>query len=287
MGYNRSIDRFPGRKDAMLFDYLSTYHYGRCIKRNDWYLKTIGINRLYRIHRGSVSVLLDNRPYVLTEGYLYLFPQNLKFELVLNEDTEVDHTFVDFFTLPAIKMDTLIQIDPAAHPTIGQAAQILLHLAGTHQTYPTMERNDYTELVESYLHNLLFLIDREFPIPKIEDPRINTVLDYIHKNYDQEISLEELLQLTNLEKNYFIRLFKSCMNITPYQYIKKYRFNIALSLLKHRCSLTEAAQKIGYADAVSFSHAFKKIYGVSPSQITKAVAQKPDAPGEPGEFLFE
>lgn len=260
----------------MLFDYLSTYHYGRCVKKNDWYLKTIGINRLYWIHEGSVSVLLDNRPYVLQAGYIYLLPQNLKFELVLDEATEVDHTFVDFFTLPAIKMDTLIQIDPALHPAIMQGAQILLHLAEAHQTYPSMERNDYTEVVESYLHNLLFLIDREFPIPKIEDPRINTVLDYIHKNYDREITLDELLKLTNLEKNYFIRLFKSCMNITPYQYIKKYRFNIALSLLKHRCSLTEAAQKIGYVDAVSFSHAFKKIYGVAPSQIAKSAVQKSD-----------
>ncbi len=254
----------------MLFDYLNTYHYGRCVKSNDWYLKTIGINRIYWIHRGHVSVLLDNVPYELQAGNIYLLPQNLKFELILKEDTEVDHSFFDFFTLPAIKMDTLIQIDPNANPLIGEAAKILCRLAEAHQTYPSLERNAYSDLVESYLNNLLYLINCDYPISRIEDPRINRVLDYIHKNYDKDISLETLLELTNLEKNYFIRLFKSSMNITPYQYIKKYRFNIALTMLKHKSTLIEAAQKIGYADEVAFSHAFKKNYGVAPSFITRS-----------------
>ncbi len=254
-----------------MFDYLTTYHYGRCVKNRDWYLKTIGINRMYYIHRGRISVLLDNIRYDLKEGNIYIFPQNLKFELILTEETEVDHTFFDFFTIPAIKMDTLIEIDPNQFQMIRQAAQILFTLAQEYQTYPSMERNEYSDLVESYLENILFLVNKEFPIHLIGDPRINQALDYIHKNYAQEITLEQLLEITNLEKNYFIRLFKNSMNITPYQYIKKYRFNIALTLLKHKCSLSEAAQAIGYSDAVSFSHAFKKIYGISPSRIAKGI----------------
>ena len=251
----------------MLFNYLTTYHYGRCIKGNDWYLKTIGINRVYYIHRGELTVLLDNTPCRLKEKHIYLFPQNLKFELVLTEDTEVDHTFFDFFTLPAIKMDSFIEIDPESDPMIREAGQILFDLAQAHQTYPSMERNEYTDLTESYLHNFLFLVDRNYSIPVVEDPRINAVLDYIHKHYNEEIHLETLLEIANMEKNYFIRIFKKSMNITPYQYIKKYRFNIAMTLLKHHCTLSEAAQKIGYGDAVAFAHAFKKIYGVSPSGI--------------------
>lgn len=253
----------------MLFDYLTTYHYGRCVKSSDWYLKTIGINRVYYIHSGILSVLLDHKQYQLQEKFLYIFPQNLKFEPILKEDTQVDHTFLDFFTLPAIKMDHPIEIAPSQSNIIKQAAQILFDLTETYQTYPFMQRNAYSNLVESYLENLLFLIDKECPIHLIQDPRINLTLDYIHKNYAQEITLEQLLEITNLEKNYFIRLFKNSMNITPYQYIKKYRFNIALTMLKHKCSLSEVAQAIGYADAVSFSHEFKKIYGIPPSMLTK------------------
>ncbi len=257
-----------------MFDYITTYHYGRCIKNNDWYLKSIGVNRVYYIHRGNISILLDNRQYDLREGHIYLFPQNLKFELILNDITEVDHTFFDFFTIPSIKMNTLIEINPKNYTLIDSASKILFELAERYQTYPNMERNEYSDVIESYLENMLFLVDKKFPISLIQDTRINLALNYIHQNYNKEITLEDLLEITNLEKNYFIRLFKNSMNITPYQYIKKYRFNIALTLLKHKSSIDESAIAIGYSDASSFSHAFKKIYGFSPSQIVKGTMGK-------------
>lgn len=256
-----------------MLQYISTYHYGRCTKNSDWYLPmSIGINRLYYIHSGHITVLLDNTPHDLCPGRIYLFPQNLKFELVLSEQTEVDHTFFDFFSLPAISMDTLIEIDPIRFPLIHSASRILFELGQTYQTYPSMERNDFTDLVESYLLNFLFLLDREYPIHTINDPRINRALDYIHKNYSQEITLEELSDVTNLEKNYLIRTFKRYMNATPYQYIKKYRFNIALSLIKRKHPLSEVALSVGYSDVASFSHAFKKNYGISPSEVINSVS---------------
>ncbi len=252
-----------------MFDYITTYYYGRCVKKSDWYLKSLGINRLYYIHRGNVSILLDNKPYELREGFIYLLPQNLKFELLLTSETEVDHTFFDFLSLPTVKMDTLIELNPARYPYIESAAHILFQLAQEHQTYPSAERNEYSDLIESYLNNLLFLIDKCFPISVVSDPRINFALDYIHKNFSQPITLENLLEVSNLEENYFIRLFKKTMNVTPYQYIKKYRFNIALTMIKRRHSLSEIALAIGYSDISSFSHAFKKIYGFAPSQVIK------------------
>ena len=74
-------------------------------------------------------------------------------------------------------------------------------------------------------------------------------------------------EVTNLEKNYLIRIFRQYMNATPYQYVKKYRFSIALSLIKRNHPLSEVALQIGYSDIASFSHAFKKNYGISPSEV--------------------
>lgn len=251
-----------------MFDYISTYHYGRCVKSsNDWDIQSVCVNRMHYIHYGEVTVLLDGAPYNLKPGIIYLFPQNMKFELLLSESTKVDHTFFDFFTLPAISMQTPIAINPYDSTFISNATKILFDIAERFQTYPSMERNEYTELVESYLVNLLFLIDKETKIHTINDSRINIALEYIHKNYDQEITLNQLTTITNLEKNYLIRLFKQYMNSTPFQYITKYRFNIALSLIKRDYSLGEVALQVGYSDIASFSHAFKRIYGISPSVI--------------------
>lgn len=251
-----------------MFDYISTYHYGRCVKtKNDWSIPSIWVNRLYYIHSGEVTVLLDGVPYDLKPGKLYLFPQNMRFELLLSEETVVDHTFFDFFTLPAISMQAPIAIDPEGAPFLPSAIKILFEIAEQYQTYPVMGRNLYTNLVESYLENLLSLMDHEQRISTIRDPRINLALDYIHNNYHQEITLRDLTEITNLEKNYLIRLFKQYLNSTPYQYIIKYRFNIAQTLIKRGYSLGEVALQIGYSDIASFSHAFKRIYGIFPSAI--------------------
>lgn len=251
-----------------MFDYISTYHYGRCAKtHNDWSIPSIWVNRLYYIHSGEVTVLLDGTPYDLKPGILYLFPQNMRFELILSEETVVDHTFFDFFTLPAISMQSPLAIDPGRAPFLPNATRILFEIAEQYQTYPVMGRNQYTNLVESYLENLLTLMDHEHRITTIRDSRINLALDYIHNNYHQEITLQDLTEVTNLEKNYLIRLFKQYLNSTPYQYITKYRFNIAQSLIKRGYSLGEVALQIGYSDIASFSHAFKRIYGISPSAI--------------------
>lgn len=254
-----------------MFDYLSTYHYGRCVKsRNDWHIQSVFVNRIHYIHNGEVTVLLDGVKYHLKPGIIYLFPQNMKFELLLFENTKVDHTFFDFFTVPAISMQEPIAINPCHSAFITNAAKILFEIAEQYPTYPSMERNDYTKLVESYLLNLLFLIDKQSRINTINDFRINKALDYIHNHYDQEITVNQLAEITNLEKNYLIRLFRQYMDSTPYQYITKYRFNIALSLIKRDYSLGEVALKIGYSDIASFSHAFKRIYGLSPSEIKRS-----------------
>ena len=251
-----------------MFDYISTYHYGRCTKTHqDWSIPSIWVNRLYYIHSGEVTVLLDGIPYALKPGRLYLFPQNEKFELVLSKQTRVDHTFFDFFTLPAISMLAPIAIDPATIPFLPNAIRILFEIAEKYPTYPDMGRNSYTQMVESYLENLLTLINDQHRITTITDSRINIALDYIHNNYNHDITLNDLTEITNLEKNYLIRLFKQYMNSTPYQYITKYRFNIALSLIRRDYSLGEVALQIGYSDVASFSHAFKRIYGISPSSI--------------------
>lgn len=253
-----------------MFDHIKTTHYGRSVKQyHNWSLTSFAVNRLYYIHSGNLTVLLDNVPQALKPGCIYLIPQNLKFELLLTPETRVDHTFLDFVSLPAVKMDSFIEIDPTRYPLIDGAAKILFALTEAYPTYMCDDHLEFTPLVESYLENTLFLINREFPINTIADTRINQALEYIHRHYDQEITLETLTEITNLEKNYFIRLFKQYMNLTPYQYIKKYRFNAALSLIKRKFPLSDVALQIGYSDISAFSHAFKRIYGISPSELVK------------------
>ena len=117
--------------------------------------------------------------------------------------------------------------------------------------------------------SLLPIIDKEINIGTIQDERINSIIKYIHKNIDRNITIEELSKICCVEENYFIRLFRKNMSVPPHKYIKSYRLKLAASYLERKYSAGEVAEKVGYSDISAFSHAFKKEYGIYPSEYTK------------------
>lgn len=72
-----------------------------------------------------------------------------------------------------------------------------------------------------------------------------------------------------LSKNYFIKLFKKHVGKTPHQYIKDYRFGMAIAMIENGKSVTDTAIECGYQSASAFSLAFKNKLGVSPQTYVK------------------
>ncbi|MBO9683584.1 MAG: helix-turn-helix transcriptional regulator [Flavisolibacter sp.] len=67
---------------------------------------------------------------------------------------------------------------------------------------------------------------------------------------------------------HFFRRFQEVYKKTPYQYITQQKMHLAKYLLlgsKH--SISEIAFYCNFPDVFTFSKAFKKFYGVSPSQM--------------------
>ena len=96
---------------------------------------------------------------------------------------------------------------------------------------------------------------------------LKVVTEYIDARLDTEISLAKLAKLTNLSAYYFIRLFKQSKGIAPHQYIMQRRIQKAKHLLKSsQLSILQISIETGYTSASNFSHAFKKIVGVTPRQ---------------------
>ena len=99
---------------------------------------------------------------------------------------------------------------------------------------------------------------------------IRKAVEYIKKNYRNKISLEDLSNHVNLNKNYFSTLFKHKTDLTPVEYIIQYKMEKARELLKSgRMSVSEVSQYLGYDDLSYFSRLFKKHYGVSPGSVAR------------------
>lgn len=249
---------------------ISLFYYGRKTVDKNWRIESnIGINRLYYIHRTNLKVILKGNEYALKENYIYIFPQNIRFEPVITDDLYLDHTFFDFATAPAFYLDSIVKIDLSEDRYIKTAADAALTFAGDFPTYETSDHKELYDVVKAYFCNLLFLIQKKYNLKTISDERINKAVDYIHKNICSEITIEKLAALSYMEKNYFIRFFKKYIGSTPHRYIKMYRINLAFSMILQGHSISDAAAYVGYSTVSAFSNAVKKEYGIYPLQLIK------------------
>jgi len=121
----------------------------------------------------------------------------------------------------------------------------------------------------SLLYDLFSLLAQE-KTNASKNPHVSRALEYIHGNYNRDIQIPELAELVHLNSNYFTKLFKQEMGITPIRYIQTVRFEKARHLLKYtHLTVAEIAGQVGVSDTLYFSRGFKAFCGCSPSEYRK------------------
>jgi two-component system response regulator YesN len=90
---------------------------------------------------------------------------------------------------------------------------------------------------------------------------------FIHQNYSESCSLQEVADHVHLSPAYYSHHVKKVMGIGFSQYVSRYRMEKA-SLLISRTSRTvsEIANEVGFDDPNYFATVFKQNYGISPSK---------------------
>ena len=100
---------------------------------------------------------------------------------------------------------------------------------------------------------------------------INKALAYIESHLENELSLADISQQAHYSPYHFHRLFKAFTKETLNHYIARKRVERASADLLHRekLTITELSNRYGFTSNSSFTRAFKKYYGMSPSDFRK------------------
>lgn len=101
---------------------------------------------------------------------------------------------------------------------------------------------------------------------------VEYTLNYILKNYQNNITLQEIADKVNYSPGYLSLLFKQETGTNFIDYLNRYRINKAKSLLKDtNYKNYEIAYKVGYQDEKYFYQVFKKYTGLTASQYRESI----------------
>jgi AraC family transcriptional regulator len=99
------------------------------------------------------------------------------------------------------------------------------------------------------------------------------VAQYIEEHLANEISLLSLAQLVQLSPFHFSRVFKQSFGMPPHRYLTWQRIERAKALLGERkLSVTEIGLDVGFSETSSFTAAFRKLTGETPTAYRRSLA---------------
>ena len=98
-----------------------------------------------------------------------------------------------------------------------------------------------------------------------EDEPVKKAQEFIEKNYQDKITVEQLTSMLALSRRNFERRFKKATSNTVVEYMQRVKIEAAKKGLEAgRKNVNELMYEVGYSDTKAFRNVFKKTTGLSP-----------------------
>lgn len=103
----------------------------------------------------------------------------------------------------------------------------------------------------------------------IDYPKMmNAILEHVEEHLEERLSVEDLAQRSGYSPFHFARMFRACVGISVKQYVLGRKLDAARRRLgSGERRVIEVACELGFESPEVFSRAFRRAYGVAPSQI--------------------
>lgn len=251
-------------------DDIYLYEVGTCACDPGYSYEHYVVNRciLHFVVRGKGRLVLDGHEYPVHEHQAFFIPENT--HAFYQADREDPWEYVWFHVG-------------------GPKVISLLKEAGIHRENPVFTPLSCVEEIETLafdtihhhqreyycIGNLYKLLDYMITYSKdrVEKPAgssrqyVKNVISYIQLNYTDPIKIESIAYACGLNRSYLTRLFKEATGYSLQEYLTIYRMKVAAKLLiESNLPVQAIAGKVGYGDAFTFTKAFKRHTGKSPSE---------------------
>ena len=101
----------------------------------------------------------------------------------------------------------------------------------------------------------------------VASPRLAYVIEMMESSLDEPIPLRDLASRAGISTRQIERLFKEQMGVGPSMFYLKRRLERARTMLRQTLlPIREVAVECGFGSTAHFSHAYKKAFGIPPTQ---------------------
>ncbi len=229
---------------------------------------TVG-KKAYRFHAGDVFLFASDEEHCITEIYEEMELLNLQFEpYILWENPDAMELMPLFHSRNA-------EFKNLYSDNSGEVCKTLL----TIEEEMCYQRPCFSVIVKYRLFSALSTIIRNHPGVNYQKTiqaadhltqSIKLSIDYIQRNFERKLTLEELARVACLSPTYFSYIFKKLNGISLWKYINIKRVERAIEILKsENISKLEIAERCGFSSSSNFYKTFFAITGKTPSDYTK------------------
>lgn len=224
---------------------------------------------------GQGMITIEGKEHTLSAGEAFLvqIPSNHSYFLP-EESEQWEFIYISLYGKEAQKAFEFIT------GKMGHVINFLPESAPIKQLRKIYQNAVNQEITDAYQSSALgysFLMELYRIALNISEPfdnlpeQVSKAIIFIQKQYNQFISLDDIVEASTLSKYHFTRLFHKTTNMTPLQYLTKIRIDNAIELLRFtNLSIEDISRQVGYSNGNYFCKVFSKRVNMSPGQFRQS-----------------
>jgi AraC-like DNA-binding protein len=229
---------------------------------------TLGHHLTY-VRDGQVEYQLPGKNLILTSGDLIFISAHTPYTVSIS--TQNPSQIIAMRIAGYNNADNLItnfEGTPFVLTFSNILSEYFYHCYEIYDLFSSPDSRTRTIMINTSLQNLLIKLYFDLSGKKEPNSRIRKVRNFIIQNPNKHYTVEEYAKIAELSPKYFARLFrqetgKSVIEFCDYHRCKNAKFYLEHSSL----SIKEIATMLNFPDQYSFSRQFKRVTGLSPSQL--------------------
>lgn len=233
--------------------------------------------------KGEVRLDLEEGTYHVQAGEIIIIPAGCVHGLHMGPDCERELLLYEMngvFTLK--EFSALRQMTGKAiylthdHPCLEEVRSVFFELIRVHRSGALLRNmlnyalllKIYAILGEHYLSTCATSAEMNSLQRQLSgEDAFNRALDYLNKNYMEDVTLDSLSAYAGFSRYTMSRMFRQYTGSTFTQYLSKRRVDMAMELLSSsRIPVTQVALQCGFNSIATFNRVFREVKGCTPTQ---------------------